>query len=209
MSAEEMTIQTEKSREDKTTDAWFYLLYAVIWPFFNLFRPIKAVGRENIPDGPVVICPNHSSLGDPFFVAFAFGRRPMRAMAKIEVMRIPFVGWILGKAGVFGVDRDKADMKAVKTALKALKDGNKLLLFPEGTRVKEGESVEPKSGAVYLAVRKQVPLVPIYVPRNKKLFRPVRVRVGEAYIPTADRNADMTALTHELMERIEALGTEK
>ena len=184
MSTEEMVMPQEKSREDKVMDAWFHLLYTVIWPFFNLFRPIKAVGRENIPDGPVVICPNHSSMGDPFFVAFAFGRRPMRAMAKIEVMRIPFVGWILGKAGVFGVDRDKADMKAVKTALKALKDGNKLLLFPEGTRVKEGESVAIKTGAAMFATRTNTPLMPVYIPTKKKWFRPNRVVIGPGTLYT-------------------------
>ena len=210
MSAEEMTIQTEKSREDKTTDAWFYLLYAVIWPFFNLFRPIKAVGRENIPDGPVVICPNHSSLGDPFFVAFAFGRRPMRAMAKIEVMRIPFVGWILGKAGVFGVDRDKADMKAVKTALKALKDGNKLLLFPEGTRVKEGESVAIKTGAAMFATRTNTPLMPVYIPTKKKWFRPNRVIIGQPYYPQFEGRKptpeELDAISEDLMRRVQKLG---
>ena len=69
-----------KNRE--LTDKWFHFLYAVIWPFFNLFRPVRAIGRENIPDGPCVICPNHTSIGDPFYVAFAFGwKHPMRAMA--------------------------------------------------------------------------------------------------------------------------------
>ena len=58
----------------------------MIWPFFNLFRPLKVIGRENIPDGAAVLCPNHTTIGDPFYVVFAFGRRyPMRAMAKIPV----------------------------------------------------------------------------------------------------------------------------
>lgn len=210
MSTEEMVMPQEKSREDKVMDAWFHLLYTVIWPFFNLFRPIKAVGRENIPDGPVVICPNHSSMGDPFFVAFAFGRCPMRAMAKIEVMRIPFVGWILGKAGVFGVDRDKADMKAVKTALKALKDGNKLLLFPEGTRVKEGESVAIKTGAAMFATRTNTPLLPVYIPTKKKWFRPNRVVIGQPYYPKYEGRKptpeELDAISEDLMRRVQKLG---
>ena len=210
MSTEEMVVPQEKSREDKVMDAWFHLLYTVIWPFFNLFRPIKAVGRENIPDGPVVICPNHSSMGDPFFVAFAFGRRPMRAMAKIEVMRIPFVGWILGKAGVFGVDRDKADMKAVKTALKALKDGNKLLLFPEGTRVKEGESVAIKTGAAMFATRTNTPLMPVYIPTKKKWFSPKRVVIGQPYYPKYEGRKptpeELDAISEDLMRRVQKLG---
>ena len=115
--------EMEKNPQDKVTDRWFHFLYAVIWPFFNLFRPLKVIGRENIPDGAAVLCPNHTTIGDPSYVVFAFGRRyPMRAMAKIQIMRVPFIGWILGKGGVFGVDRGHADMHAVKAALKLLKD---------------------------------------------------------------------------------------
>ena len=159
--------EMEKTPQDKVTDRWFHFLYAVIWPFFNLFRPLKVIGRENIPDGAAVLCPNHTTIGDPFYVVFAFGRRyPMRAMAKIQIMRVPFIGWILGKGGVFGVDRGHADMHAVKTALKLLKDGNKLLMFPEGTRVREGEDVAAKTGAAMFATRSGVPLVPIYIQRK-------------------------------------------
>lgn len=191
-------------------DGWFHLLYAVIWPFFNLFRPVRAIGRENIPDGPAVICPNHTTIGDPFYVVFAFGRRyPMRAMAKIQIMRVPFIGWILGKAGVFGVDRGRADMKAVKTALKFLKDGNKLLMFPEGTRVHEGEDVSAKTGAAMFAARTGAPLLPVYIQPKKKLFRRNRVVVGRPYYPqfagrkpTAD---ELDAITRELMTKVHEL----
>lgn len=192
-------------------DAMFHFLYLVIWPFFNLFHPVRAIGRENIPDGPVVICPNHTTAGDPFYVVFAFGYRyPMRAMAKIQIMRVPFIGWILSKAGVFGVDRDIADLKAVKTSLKFLKDGDKLLLFPEGTRVHEGESVEAKTGAALFATRTGAPLLPVYIQRKKKLFRPNTVVIGQPYQPqyagrkpTSD---ELQAIAHDLMERVDRLG---
>ena len=195
----------------KKMDAMFHFLYLVIWPFFNLFHPVRAIGRENIPDGPVVICPNHTTAGDPFYVVFAFGYRyPMRAMAKIQIMRVPFIGWILSKAGVFGVDRDIADLKAVKTSLKFLKDGDKLLLFPEGTRVHEGESVEAKTGAALFATRTGAPLLPVYIQRKKKLFRPNTVVIGQPYQPqyagrkpTSD---ELQAIAHDLMERVDRLG---
>lgn len=134
----------------------------------------------------------------------------MRAMAKIQIMRVPFIGWILSKAGVFGVDRGHADMKAVKTALKFLKDGNKLLMFPEGTRVHQGEDVEAKTGAAMFAARTGVPLLPVYIQPEKKLFRRNDVVIGEPFRPqfagrkpTAD---ELDAITHELMDRIHKLG---
>lgn len=207
----ELAAQEDSRREDRRKDAWFHVLYAVIWPFFNLFRPLRVVGRENIPDGPAVICPNHTTLGDPFYVVFAFGRKyPMRAMAKIQIMRVPFIGWILGKAGVFGVDRGKADMKAVKTALKCLKEGNKLLMFPEGTRVHEGEDVTAKTGAAMFATRTGAPLLPVYIQRKKKIFGRNVVVIGQPYHPEyAGRKPtpdELDAIVGDLMDRVHKLG---
>ena len=127
------------------TESVFRLLYTVVHPFFTLLHPVKAIGRENIPEGSAVICPNHTTASDPFYVVFAFGKNyPMWAMAKQQVLNWPVVGWILGKAGVFGVERGAADLKAAKTALRCLKENRKLLIFPEVTRVQEGESVTPR-----------------------------------------------------------------
>lgn len=201
----------EKNQEDRRRDAWFHFLYDLIWPFFNLIRPLRVIGRENIPEGPVVICPNHTTIGDPFYVVYAFGRHyPVRAMAKIQIMRVPVIGWFLSKAGVFGVDRGHADMKAVKTALKFLKDGNKLLLFPEGTRVREGEDVAAKTGAAMFATRTGAPLMPIYIQKKKRLFARNVVVIGQPYQPQyAGRKPtpdELDAITVQLMDKIHALG---
>ena len=127
-----------------------------------------------------------------------------------EIMRVPFIGWILGKGGVFGVDRGHADMHAVKTALKLLKDGNKLLMFPEGTRVREGEDVAAKTGAAMFATRTGVPLVPIYIQRKKRLFARNAVVIGQPYHPQyAGRKPtpeELDAITGDLMDRVRALG---
>ena len=201
--------QTEE-RQDRRRNRWFHFLYAVIWPFFHLIRPIRVIGREHIPQGAAVLCPNHTTIGDPFYVVFAFGwNYPMRAMAKIQVMQVPVIGWLLGKAGVFGVDRGHADMKAVKTALKFLKNGNKLLMFPEGTRVHQGEDVAAKTGAAMFATRTGVPLVPIYIQPRKRLFRRNVVVIGEPYIPTFQGRKptaeELDEITGELMRRIHGL----
>ena len=209
MSTEQTSL--EKNQEDRSRDAWFHFLYDLIWPFFNLIRPLRVIGRENIPEGPVVICPNHTTIGDPFYVVYAFGRHyPVRAMAKIQIMRVPVIGWFLSKAGVFGVDRGHADLKAVKTALKFLKDGNKLLLFPEGTRVKEGETGEAHTGAAMFATRTGVPIVPIYISPKKRLFRKTDVIFGQPYHPEFEGRKptpeDYQRIADDLMMRIRALG---
>lgn len=193
------------------TETVFGILYTILWPVFRFIYPIRAVGRENIPEGAAVICPNHSAAIDPFYVVFAFGRKyPMWAMAKQEILNWPVVGWILGKAGVFGVDRGSADLKAAKTALRCLKENRKLLMFPEGTRVHEGESVEAKAGAALFATRTGSPLLPVYIPTKKKLFRPNTVVIGKPYYPQiAGRKAtndELQAIAADLMDRVHALG---
>lgn len=190
---------------------YYHLLYSIVWPFFALFHPVRAVGRENIPEGAVIICPNHTKASDPFFVLYAFGRKHvMRAMAKAEVMRLPMIGWLLSKAGVFGVDRGAADVAAVKTALRFLKQGDKLLMFPEGTRVGEGENVEAKTGAAMFSVRTGTPILPVYIPAKKNWFRPTTVVIGQPFLPeVAGRKGtseEYRAIADDLMERICALG---
>ena len=97
----------------------YHALYRIVWPFFSLAHPVRAQGRENIPEGGAVLCANHSALCDPILVCFACTLRWMvRPMAKIELSRVPVLGWLLGKAGVIYVDRGHADVHAVKEALK-------------------------------------------------------------------------------------------
>lgn len=191
--------------------AAYTIIYCFLWPFFNLLHPCKAIGREHIPEGGALICANHTRLSDPLFVVFAFHlKNRLRFMAKSELMRIPILGWLLAKAGVFGVERGKSDVGAIKLALKVLKGGEKLMLFPEGTRFKEGDGGAAKTGAAMLALRTGVPVVPVYIPRDKKWFGRTPVIIGAPYYPGVQgRKAtpeDYRVVADDLMKRIRALG---
>lgn len=197
-------------------DAYYSFFYHLIRPFFCLFYPVRAIGRENIPEGGAVICPNHSSLSDPIYVVFACTcKHRMFPMAKIETKKIPIIGKLLEWGQVIFVDRGAADVQTVKAALRVLKNEGKLLLFPQGTRVKNGldkhgDPVRAKDGAALFATRTGKPLVPVYVPEHKRLFRPNTVVIGEPYYPQiAGRKAtaeELDAITCDLMNRIQALG---
>ena len=124
-------------------------------------------------------------------------------------MHWPILGWILKHGGIFGVKRGESDVGAIKTAMKYLKAEEKLLIFPEGTRHQDGEFGAAKTGAAMLAVRTGVPIIPVYLPPEKKWFRRTPVVFGEPYCPkvagrkgTAD---EYRAIADDLMERIEAL----
>ena len=192
-------------------DCNFRKLYRFLYPFFRVFYPWKVIGHENIPEGAVVICPNHTYWNDPFCVVFAFGKKfVMRAMAKMEIMNWPVVGPVLGKCGVFGVDRGNTDMKAARQAMKSLKEGSKLLMFPEGTRVKEGESVDAKAGAALFATRCGVPLLPVYIHNTKKLFKHNIIVIGAPYMPEYEgrkaSSEELQKIAQEVQTRIYALG---
>lgn len=127
-------------------------------------------------------------------------------------MKIPVLGWLLGKAGVFAVARGKSDIGAVKRSLKCLKDGDKLLIFPEGTRSRDGDLGEGKTGVAMMALRTNAPIVPIYIPAKKKWFGRTPVVFGEPFYPKAENgrgNAeDYERIAAELMDRIAALAEE-
>lgn len=195
--------------------SWYNFIWWLIAPFFCLVHPCRLVGKENLPENGALYCPNHSCLSDPVCLIAALGhKRQLHAMAKAEFMRVPVIGWILKKAGIFAVERGKSDVKAIKTAMKYLKNGENVLIFPQGTRIKDGvdkygNSSEAKTGAAMLAVRTGVQLVPVYIPPKKRWFAVTKVVIGEPYYPKVENGKgsaeEYQIIADDLMERIFAL----
>lgn len=189
----------------------YAFIYPLIWLFMRIFHPWRVIGAENLPEGAAVLCGNHTTAGDPLYVVCALGRkRQVHVMAKEEIMRWPVVGWILKKAGIFGVKRGTADVAAVKEALRVLKNDERLLIFPEGTRVREGQTSEAHTGAAMFATRTGAPLVPVYIAPKKRLFRRTTVIFGQPYHPEFEgrkpSSNELQAIADDLMARIRALG---
>ncbi len=187
------------------------ILFYLLWFFLRLYHWPSFRGREKLPEGPCVLCANHSGFADPLWVFLLLGVRILPwTMARKSLFEKPVFGSFLRTFRAFPVDRDNPDMAAIKKSLSVLKGGEKLLIFPEGTRVKNGKKSEPKSGAVMLAQRAGVPLVPIYITHGRKPFQPIKVVMGEAWTPeySARRpdSAELEEKTAELMARIYALG---
>ena len=117
--------------------------------------------------------------------------------------------WLIRKLGAFPVHRRSNDLSAMKTAMKCLQEGQKLIVFPEGTRVAEEGEASAKGGAVVLSTRTGVPMVPVYCGGRKRLFHRDTIVIGAPYQPviagrrpTPEENRD---IAEELMERIYAL----
>ena len=177
---------------------------ALAIPIVNVYDHV--IGREKVPDGGCVLVANHTQWADPVLVGTALGNQyPLVAMAKKELFQIKLLGPLISALGAFPVDRGTADIGAIKTSLKAVKEGKKLLIFPEGgTKHKAGD--EAKVGAAMIAARTGAPIVPIYISENKKFRSKVYVVFGDAYIPEKTKSKDgYRAIADDMMRRIYAL----
>ena len=124
----------------------YWLVRAVLQPFFHLYYRMRRIGREHIPaKGPVIVAANHRSFLDPFVIA-TMARRPMHYVAKKELFRRRWQAWILSALGAFPVDRGASDAEMIETAKEILAQGEIVLIFPEGTRIRPGSLGQPKRG---------------------------------------------------------------
>lgn len=138
--------------------------------------PLKAIfwvrvrGRGKVPrSGPFVVAPSHRSLLDIFFTGY-ITRRPIRFMAKRELFENRFLAWLFTALGAFPVERGSADRAALRAAQQVLEDGEPLTVFPEGTRRRGRDVVDLFDGAVYLASRARVPIVPVAIGGSEQIL---------------------------------------
>ena len=146
---------------------------------YGIFLPWKIEGVENIPaSGACIVSSNHIHARDPFYIA-AHIPRHIYFMAKVELFRVKIVGWFISKIGAFPVDRGKSDLNAIRTSLRILKEGHVLGIFPQGTRSRENEQTQMAGGVALIAMRANVPVVPVYIDGPYRLFRKTAIIVGK------------------------------
>lgn len=177
-------------------------------------------GAENLRRHPVAVyAANHTSYMDTP-VVFASLPFQFRILAKKELWSLPFIGWYLARSGQISIDTETpgAALSSLGAGVKALRSGMPLFVFPEGSRTPDGELKEFLSGAAFLAIRAQVPLVPIalsgvydLLPIHTHHFYPgeLTLTVGEPIDTTGMTIRQADALTARARAAIsEMLGTE-
>jgi 1-acyl-sn-glycerol-3-phosphate acyltransferase len=165
---------------NKLNRAIYLIGSTLVRPFFGT----KVVGKENIPADGCLICPNHTTASDAISIILALGKNCDYAiMAKAELFKNRILAWLFNAVGGFPVNREGNDLNAIRLGTKALKAGKKLILFPEGTRRRDGKLGPAKAGAGMFAMRANVPIVPVYITPGKKFLRRTTVRFGEAFYP--------------------------
>ncbi len=148
----------------------------------NALYPIKVYNKENLPKDGAVCVSNHFSIIDSAYIRSLFDD-DVYFLGKKEVFENKFAGWILRAYGGIPINRENPDIKSLFTATKAVKDGFKLVVFPEGTRNKTGtnELQSIKGGSAVFAVKAKRPIVPMMILKKARLFRKNAIIVGEPF----------------------------
>lgn len=159
----------------------YYVVVALVRVAMHIWFNLKFEGRENIPKGQAfVYASNHRSYADPVLVTLA-GRGRFSFMAKSELFRNKAFGWLIRALGAFPVERGSGDTAAIDQAIDNVRGGTNLLIFPEGTRSKDGRVGRGKTGVALIASKAKADVIPVGISFEGKLhFRSrIIVRVGK------------------------------
>ena len=170
-----------------------HVFFGIIWVLAQILRllyRIEVKGLENLPRNGVLLCPNHASDLDPVLIGICLPiNYRLHFMAKEELFQNRLFGRILRALGAFPVNREGADIQAVKTAMKVIHEGENLLIFPEGTTIHDGVGyhdglpAHAHSGIAMIGVRSGATLVPVFADGKKRMLRKTTIIFGEPYVP--------------------------
>ncbi len=197
----------------------YWISFYIIKFFSKIFFPFTVRGRENIPvTGSLIFASNHLSNLDPFLIGLNAGQR-ISYMAKDSLFRNRVLGFFLKKVGTFPLKREGPDIGALRQALKRLKEGSPLVVFPEGTRKKGKTTSAPTesadvhlAGVGFLAVKSKVPVIPVRITGSDKVLapgtkwfkrHPITITFGPPVVFSKD--APYAHVTGQIMERINSL----
>ena len=188
---------------------------SAVVPFMLTFFRARSIGSENVPNGPVILAPNHGSFVDHFFTG-AFLRRRVRFMAKSQLFQPGPAQYIFNHGGVFPVRRGHHDEDAFETSFLLLERGSAIVMYCEGGRSRTGKIAdEAKPGIGRLAIESGVPVVPVAILNSYKIrnwkrlqFPKVVVQFGEPFrfarIEHTTREQQQAAADY-ILERIREL----
>lgn len=145
------------------------------------FFPYKIYNYENIPDGRAVIVSNHFSFVDPIYLLKLSKNDTIHIVAKKELFEKKLISKFLKSFNGIPIDRDNPGISSIIQVTKALKNGDKVGIFPEGTRnkTKSNLPLNFKGGSVVFALKAKCPIVPVMMQKKARLFRKTRIIVGK------------------------------
>lgn len=173
----------------------FGICFCFVFLFITIFYPTKVVNKKNFPKRKkqnVIVCCNHTSNMDAPLLDVKL-KKKLYYLCKKELFKNKFSSFFMKQFGGIPIDRSKADLGAIKTTLKYLKEGKNLGIFPQGTRAEEGQIDENtiKEGVTMFSLRTGVPVLPVAIVRKPKKFRKNMIIVGELIYPDTEKVKDL------------------
>lgn len=189
-------------------------LRRLFYPVHRFFYPFKMYGFTKAPDGAFIYVGNHYCLWDVFYPAHTTWE-VLHFLSKQSILEAPVIGRWARKFGVIGAMRDGSDVRTVMESIKVLKNGEKISMFPEGTRNKQSdeEFLPFRAGAAMLAIKTKTPIIPFVICNRPKVFRRTHVVFGEPlelseYYDRKLTSEDYTAAEEEIKQRLYAMRAE-
>lgn len=175
--------------------------------FCNTMGHLEARGVQHIPrTGGVLLVANHVSFLDPVIIGSA-ANREIHYMARSNAFDIPGLGKLIAAYNAYPVSRGAADLKALRNTISLLKNGNAVLIFPEGTRSVDGTLGQARDGACFIAHRAGVPTIPVFhrgaermLPRNSKRLR--RTKLTVTFGAPLELTPDASETKREMYQRM-------
>ena len=214
MSSTAAQITTKQKPSDAPSPWLVSLVRNVLGPVFRLLWRIEYNNTENIPldlPGGLIVASNHQTYIDPFWIGIPV-KRPLRFLAWDKACKWFIIGPLIRKLGAFPVNLERGGKDSYKTAIRVLKEGSTLVIFPEGTReYADGKLCPMKPGTVRIALEAGVPILPVTIRGGNKVwplgakyprFSKVRITYHPLLEVKLPDNTEVRAYAAELTEKL-------
>ncbi len=191
---------------------WYKIGRAFFWILFKIFFRLEIKGRECLPKGKgFILVSNHISYLDPIVLGVGCTQK-LHFMAKEELFRNSCFSWLLHKVNAFPLRRKGADLAAIRTAIKRVNAGGALLIFPEGTRSRDGKLGPGQEGVGFLVDKLNVPVIPAFIkgtdkamPKGSGFIRPAKISVRFGKQIPLERRVAYSDVAVKVMQAIKQL----
>lgn len=175
------SITIQPNKKGRHIIGFINFLRVLVLPTFFLLRPCRYYGNRKVKDGAYIYVSNHYGLMDPAYVA-ATTWEGIHFVGKKEIFESKILGGIARKAKAISVNRDGNDVRGLLDCFKCLKNGDKICIYPEGTRNKTDQELLPfHHGAAIMSIKCKTPIIPIVIYSKPKFFRRTDILIGEPF----------------------------